>query len=159
MPATGDPSRRPIPSAAPVHPHEGPDQTHGALPSSTSRSMGTSCAGLWSLIAQLYPVQIPMQMAQSRCLRPRQSPSPLPSQRQRLPPARESPPRPIRRWRTGQPCSQRALRMPRMSRKTWPRAPCRKRREEGGDGSVPETELLGDNDTLQMGEAEVQLEA
>ncbi|KAF4019528.1 hypothetical protein G4228_011244, partial [Cervus hanglu yarkandensis] len=31
--------------------------------------------------------------------------------------------------------------------------------EEEEDGSVPETELLGDNDTLQMGEAEVQLEA
>uniref|UniRef100_A0A452UPA6 Receptor tyrosine kinase like orphan receptor 2 n=1 Tax=Ursus maritimus TaxID=29073 RepID=A0A452UPA6_URSMA len=31
--------------------------------------------------------------------------------------------------------------------------------EEEEDGSVPETELLGDNDTLQMDEAEVQLEA
>ena len=31
--------------------------------------------------------------------------------------------------------------------------------EEEEDGSVPETELLGDNDTLQMSEAEVQLEA
>lgn len=30
---------------------------------------------------------------------------------------------------------------------------------EEEDGSVPETELLGDNDTLQMDEAEVQLEA
>nr|XP_030688401.1 tyrosine-protein kinase transmembrane receptor ROR2 isoform X2 [Globicephala melas] len=31
--------------------------------------------------------------------------------------------------------------------------------EEEEDGSVPETELLGDNDTLQMDESEVQLEA
>uniref|UniRef100_A0A8C6EYA8 Receptor tyrosine kinase like orphan receptor 2 n=1 Tax=Marmota marmota marmota TaxID=9994 RepID=A0A8C6EYA8_MARMA len=31
--------------------------------------------------------------------------------------------------------------------------------EEEEDGSVPETELLGDNDTLQMDEAQVQLEA
>ena len=30
---------------------------------------------------------------------------------------------------------------------------------EEEDGSVPETELLGDNDTLQMDEAEGQLEA
>lgn len=31
--------------------------------------------------------------------------------------------------------------------------------EEEEEGSVPETELLGDNDTLQMDEAEIQSEA
>lgn len=31
--------------------------------------------------------------------------------------------------------------------------------EEEEEGSVPETELLGDNDTLQVTEAHVQLEA
>ena len=84
-PLRGTQAEGPALPAAPVHPHEGPDQTHGAPSPALHPSQRVPAgAGLWGLPAQLLPGPDPNADGPAAGACPDGPQARLPSQRQRL---------------------------------------------------------------------------